>query len=625
MKVSLRKLGLWGGLLLLITIVAYVPAITGGFVWDDDAYITENQTLRSLEGLYRIWFEVGAVPQYYPMVHTTFWVEYHLWGLDPLGYHLVNVILHGLNGILFWLVLTRFSVPGAWLAAAVFALHPIQVESVAWITERKNVLSGFFYLSSLLAYIRFLGLGSNDSGGSTSATSATSESNTHVGAWRFYVLALLLFVCALLSKTVTCTLPAVILILLWWKRDRIHWRDVVLLIPFFVLGFALGLTTVWMEKNVVGARGEQWTSLSILDRFLVAGRALWFYVGKLLWPSKLTFNYPRWHVDTGVSWQYFFPLSVALVLAVLWYFRKQIGKAPLVAVLFFVGTLAPALGFFDVYPMQYSFVADHFQYLASLGLIAFFVALLWIGLKRYLPKRLGYPVGFVLVVVLATLVWKQGYIYKDLETLWRDTISKNPSSWMAHNNLGTALFSQGRFEEAIPHFHSALRLKPDHYKAHSNLGNTLTEQGRLDEAMNHFSEALRIKSDYPIAHMGLGLSLLEQNRFEEAMNHFSTVLLLDPNSAPAHLNWGVALYGQRMLPEAILHYAEALRLKPDFAEAHNAMGAALASQGKYLEAADHFNAALLINPAYEDARANLELLLGLMREKGIEPKAVATP
>ncbi len=620
-----KKIAFCGGLLLLITIVAYLPAINGGFVWDDDAYVTDNETLRSFAGLYRIWFEIGAVPQYYPMVHTTFWVEYHLWEIDPLGYHLVNVMLHWLNAILLWLVLTRLSVPGAWLAAAVFALHPIHVESVAWITERKNVLSGFFYLSSLLAYMRFLGLGSNDASGLSLSGPNTPESNTPAGLWRFYLLALLFYLCALLSKTVTCTLPAVILLLLWWKRDRIHWRDVVFLMPFFLLGLALGLTTVWMEKNVVGAQGEQWASLSILDRFLVAGRALWFYVGKLVWPLRLTFNYPRWHVDASISWQYLFPFSVALLLAVLWYLRKRIGKAPLVAVLFFVGTLAPALGFFDVYPMRYSFVADHFQYLASMGLIALFVALLWKLLGRYLPGQIQYAAGVVLVVLLGTLVWRQGTIYKDLETLWRDTIAKNPSSWMAHNNLGMELAIQGRFNEAIPEFNSALRLKPDHYKAHFNLGKTLIKLGRLDKAVHHYIESLRIRPNFASAHMELGIALAAQNRFQEAEDHFFKVLILQPDSAPAHLNWGLVLYRQGKLSEAIFHYSEALRINAEFAEAHNAMGAALASQEKYLKALDHFNAALRIDPDSEDARANQELLLRLMREKGMEPRTGLTP
>jgi tetratricopeptide (TPR) repeat protein len=604
---------------------AYVPAINGGFIWDDDAYVTENETLKSLEGLYRIWFEIGAVPQYYPMVHTTFWLEYHLWGLDPLGYHLVNVILHWLNAVALWMVLTRLSVPGAWLVAAVFALHPVHVESVAWITERKNVLSGFFYLAALLSYVRYLGLGGDDADSHFSSGPDVAESKATGDPWRFYVLALFFYLCALLSKTVTCTLPAVILLLLWWKRDRFQWREVAPLIPFLLLGFTLGLTTVWVEKNIVGARGEQWISLSFLDRFLVAGRALWFYAAKLVWPSRLTFNYPRWHIDAGVAWQYLFPLSAAAVLSGLWYFRKRIGKAPLVAVLFFVGTLAPALGFFDVYPMRYSFVADHFQYLASLGLITLFVAMLWKLSRRYLPRRPNYAAGFVLIIILGAMVWRQGYIYKDLETLWRDTIAKNPYSWMAYNNLGMELGIQGRFDEALPAFRSALRLKPENFKAHFNLGKILSQMGRQDEAVHHFNESLRMRPNFASAHMGLGLALAGQNRFEKAGHHFSRVLALQPDSAPAHLNWGLALSRQGRLSEAISHYSDALKLKADFAEAHNAMGVALASQEKYLKALEHFNAALRIDPDSEDTRANQEYLLQLMRAKGMAPKTNLTP
>ncbi|MGD8521089.1 MAG: tetratricopeptide repeat protein [Desulfobacterales bacterium] len=359
MRESSKKFALCGGLLLLITVSAYVPAINGGFIWDDDAYVTENETLRSLDGLYRIWFEIGAVPHYYPIIHTTFWVEYHLSGLDLLGYHLVNVILHWLNAIVLWIVLTRLSVPGAWLVAAVFSLHPVHVESVAWITERKNVLSGFFYLAALLSYIRYLGLGSENVDSHFSSSPDIAESKTCGGLRQYYVLALLFYLCALLSKTVTCTLPA--------------------------------------------------------------------------------------------------------------------------------------LGFFDVYPMRCSFVADHFQYLASLGLITLFVAMMSKLSERYLPRLPKYAAVVVLVVLLGTLVWKQGYIYKDLETLWRDTIAKNPSSWMAYNNLGMELGIQGRFDEAIPAFHSALRLKSDNYKAHFNLGKTLSQMGKLSEAVSHYSEATQNK------------------------------------------------------------------------------------------------------------------------------------
>ena len=311
-------------IILLMTLLFYIPAMRGGYIWDDDDYVTNNLTLRTFDGLRRIWLELGAVPQYYPLVHTSFWLEYHLWQLHPFGYHLVNVLLHALNAILLWFILRRLSIPGAWLAAAIFALHPVHVESVAWITERKNVLSGFFYLSAILAYLRFLRL---------DVISAIDRYH-----WGYYILALGLYLCALLSKTVACTMPAMILLLLWWKRDRIGWRNVLLLTPHFAVGVALALTTVWLEKHRVGAQGEEW-AFSFLERCLIAGRALWFYASKLFWPHKLIFIYPRWQIDAGIWWQYLFPLAAVAVFPALWFFCKQIGKAPLTAALFFAGTL----------------------------------------------------------------------------------------------------------------------------------------------------------------------------------------------------------------------------------------------------------------------------------------------
>ncbi len=607
---SWRKIGIWGGLLLLVTFVAYIPAINGGFVWDDDAYITENQTLRTFEGLGRIWFEIGAVPQYYPLVHSTFWAEYHLWQLHPMGYHIVNVLLHGLNAILLWMLLRRLSVPAAWLAAAIFALHPVNVESVAWITERKNVLSGLFYFSSMLAYLHFLRLEEQPSPDVETSAASASDSNTVL--WRFYILSLILFLFALLSKSVTSSMPVVILIILWWKRDRLHWQDVLPLVPFFLLGAALGILTILVEKLNVGAQGEEW-ALSILDRFLVAGRALWFYAGKLIWPHKLTFNYPKWPIETGAWWQYLYPLAALTTLAVLWLLRKRTGKAVLVAVLFFVVTLVPALGFFDVYPMRYSFVADHFQYLASVGLIALLASMI-ISINHFLPNRFVIVVKAAVLLVLGLLTWKQGYIYENLETLWRDTITKNPSSWMAHNNLGDELTRKGRLEEAIGHFYSTLRIKPDHAEAHYNLANTFSKQGKVDKAEEHYLAALRINPYQVRTHNNLGIALIHQGRIQEAITHFTTALEIKPDFSPAHLNLGLALFQQGKIDEAIRHYSEALKTDPDFADAHNALGAALGSQGKLQEAKTHFSRALEIDPNLEEARKNLEVVSELMHQ-----------
>ena len=295
-----------------LTLAAYAPALQANYIWDDDDHVTKNPTLRSLDGLRQIWFLPTALPQYYPAVHTTFWLEYHLWGLHPVGYHLVNVLLHACNALLFWRLLVRLAVPGAWLAAAILAVHPVEVESVAWITERKNVLSLALSLAAILAYLRF----------SPFEMRRRRRSCSAAGRYGWYASALILFAVALLSKTVVASLPAVLLVLAAWKRSRIGRRDVAPLLPFFLLGTCLGLATVWLERMHVGAAGEEW-DFTILDRVLMAGRALWFYAAKLAWPQPLAFFYPRWQVDDRVWWQYLFPFASLAVIAALWSSRPH--------------------------------------------------------------------------------------------------------------------------------------------------------------------------------------------------------------------------------------------------------------------------------------------------------------
>ena len=345
--------------IIALAIVAHAPATDGGFIWDDDDYVSRNETLEDLAGLGRIWFELGAVPQYYPLVHTTFWIEYRLWGLDPLGYHVTNVLLHALASLLLWRVLRILAPAIALPTAAVFAVHPVLVESVAWITERKNTLSGVFYLGAALAYLRF-----------SPVTNRRESSRRGL----LYALSLVLFVAALLSKTVTASLPMALALVLVWKAGSPRLRDGLSLLPHLVLGVGLGMLTVWMERSHVGAEGPEW-ALTAVERILIAGRAFWFYIAKLLLPTGLTFVYPRWEVDAGAAWQYLYPGAAVALIAALWSWRKRFGGGPLVAVLYFGGTLVPALGFFNVYPMRFTFVADHYQYLASIGVLSLAIAI----------------------------------------------------------------------------------------------------------------------------------------------------------------------------------------------------------------------------------------------------------
>jgi len=595
--------------LLFVTalMIVYIPAIKSGYIWDDDYYITDNLHLRSWDGLKNIWFKLGATPQYYPMVHTIFWLEYHLWKLNPFGYHLINVLFHAANAFLLWMVLRRLEISGSLFIAAIFAFHPVQVESVAWITEYKNTVSGFFYLSAILIYLRFYKL-DETFGGKHPSDDMNAETKDGRGSWKLYVLCLLLYMCALLSKTVAATMPAVLILLLWWKRERLRLNDILLLVPFFLLSIVFGLVTIWVEKYNVGAIGEEW-SLTFIDRFLVAGRALWFYAEKLLWPQKLTFIYPRWEINSAVWWQYLFPVTAASVMTALWLLRQHIGKAPLVAVLFFAGTLFPALGFFNVYPHRFSFVADHFQYLATIGIIALVVSAAMKIYSKLGPERtsLGWTFGLIVVTILGILTWKQGHIYKDRETLYRDTIAKNEQCWMAYNNLGVELDKQGRLEEAVECFLKALQIKPDYVDAHYSLGVVLEKQDRKEAAMDHYLQALRINPNYVRAQYNIGLSLSKQGRLEEAVDYYLQALRINPEYVDAHYNLANILIKQGRTREAIDHYRRVLRISPDYAEAHNNLGLALETQGLTEEAMDHYLQALRIRPNYVKASYNLGL------------------
>jgi tetratricopeptide (TPR) repeat protein len=500
--------------IVLLTLLAYSSAYNRGYIWDDEHYVTQNATLRDPRGLVRIWTDTSATPQYYPLTQTTFWLEYHLWGLHPLGYHVLNVLLHAATALLLGLVLRRLAVPGHWLAAAIFAVHPVHVESVAWITELKNVQSAFFYMLAALAYLTFARIGPDDD------TPPPSESRPR---WPLYALSLLLFACALLSKTVAGTLPAALALVLWWKR-KLTWRHAALLLPMLIAAAIMGRLTAWLEVHHVGAHGPAF-NLSFLDRCLIAGRALWFYAAKLAWPSPLIFIYPRWHIDAHAPWQYLFPLAFLALVAALWLGRRRFGRGPLVAVLFFAGSLFPALGFADVYPMLFSFVADHFQYLASIGPIILFAA----ALTRLLPPSRFWLAPAALLPTLGLLTWSQCFVYDDYETLYRDTLAKNPDAWLAHNNLGVLLELAGRTDEALDEYARAADLAPYDADPAINLAKLLIDRGRPADAIPHHRAAIALDPNDPAPHFQLGRALEATNNSTAAIPEYRQALRLRPN------------------------------------------------------------------------------------------------
>lgn len=516
--------------------VAYSPALHGAFLWDDVAHLPEPQ-LRTAAGLWRILFEPGASQQYYPVLFGAFWLEHRLWGDATLGYHVVNVVMHGIAAGLVWAVLRRLAMPGALLAAAIFALHPVHVESVAWIAELKNTLSGVFYLASLLAYLSF-------------------DAERRVGRW---ALALLLFLAAMLGKSVTGSLPAAILLILWWRRGRLSvGRDVLPLLPFFVVAAGIGWFTAHYEADVVGANRAGFV-LSGAERGLIAGRALWFYLGKLVWPVPVVFIYPRWHLDPDAWWQWTYPAAAVAALAALFALRGRLGRGPLAAALFFVGTLFPALGFVDIYPFKFSFVADHFQYLASLGPIVLASA----TLARF--GRAAAPlVGTTIVAVLAVLTWRQAHVYQSPETLWRATAEHNPDSFLAQIGLGVVYEDQGKHREAIAAQERAVAIDPTSAEARLNLARSYDALGDYAKAAALYEEGLRLEIGYARAvSPRLARLYVRLGEVDKAVAMARLAIAGDENSSYAWAVLGLALDAQGHRADAEEAWRTAIRLDPD--------------------------------------------------------------
>ncbi|HEV2046172.1 MAG TPA: tetratricopeptide repeat protein [Chthoniobacterales bacterium] len=587
-----------------MTIAVYRPAWNGGFLWDDDAYVTKNTLLTAPDGLRRIWFSLDAPSQYFPLVYTTFRIERGLWNLNPTGYHWVNLLLHVANALLVWCLLVRLKVPGAWLAAAIFALHPVQVESVAWITERKNVLMGFFFFLTLLAWVEYVDL-------------RTTR------RWVFYAAALILYLMALSAKTTACTLPAALLLVLWLKKIPITWQRLLQIIPFLLLGLGMGLIAVWWERYHQGTRGALF-ALNPLERLLVASRAVWFYLSKLFWPSNLTFIYPQWSVHARDPLSYLWLFATGGLGVAIYFARRFFGRSVEVASLFFVATLSPLLGFIMLYTFRYTFVADHYQYLASIAPIALVSAGIvrlegWTKYGRQMLRALG----IALVVALSLLTYRQSATYRDIETLWRTTIARNPSCWMAYNNLGIALVERGEVDEAISQYDKSLQLHPDYAQAHYNLGNALLQKGKVAEAIAQCEEALRLQPNDADAHVALGNALLTGQNVDEAIAHYSKALELHPDDSTAYYNLGNAMLAKGEVAKAAAHYQKALELQPNVAEAHIQLGNVFLRNNNGRQAISHYEAALKISPHSAIAQIDLAWALASAADRSLRNGARA--
>jgi tetratricopeptide (TPR) repeat protein len=586
-----RRAFIFALVLAAVTIFVYRPAWNGGFVWDDDVYITNNELLTSPDGLRRIWFSLDSPSQYFPLVYTTFRIEHAFWGLNPTGYHWINLILHVANALLVWAVLARLKVPGAWLAGAIFALHPVQVESVAWITERKNVLMGFFFLLTLFAWIAFIDEGTRR-------------------RWLFYGLALIFYLLALSAKTTACTLPAALFLILWLQKTPISWKRVFQILPFLVLGVAMGALAMWWERYHQGTSRAVFTFLSPIERLLVASHAVWFYLSKLIWPSNLTFIYPRWDIAPTHVLNYAWLLAGVIACGAIYFLRRYAGRSVEVAAAFFVITLSPVLGFIMLYTFRYTFVADHYQYLACIGPIALASAGVvnladWFKNSRILILS----AALCVVAVLATLTWRQAAMYGNIEMLWRTTLARNPGCWMAHNNLGIVLFEEGRLDEAIAHYRTTLQMQPDFWDSDYNLASALLGKGQVDEAILYCDKAVANEPNDPDARVTLANALLQKGRIDDAIVHYQKAVAIRPDYFLARYGLGHAFLEKGELDPAIEHCRAALLIRPDNPDCHTTLAIALDEKGHSAEAIQHYERALWISPQSVSALNNLAWLL----------------
>lgn len=589
-------------MLVIVTFLVYQPAWRGKPILDDTVHLTNTQELRSVSGLIHLWTDPPTTRQYHPLLDTFYWIEDKLWGESLLGYHLVNILLHLFSVFLLLKILRRLEIPGAWLAAAIFALHPVQVESVAWLAELKNTLSGVFFFGSLLVYLQF-------------------ERNR---SRLCYTLVLVLFLLGLLVKTIVAILPAAILILVWWKRGKLHWKhDMRPLIPLMFLGIAAGIFTAWMEREFVGARGEEF-DFSLIERFLIAGRAFWFYIGKLFWPENLVLIYPRWNVDPSAWPQYLFPAAALGLFAFLWILGRQ-RRWLLAGPLFFVLAIFPLLGFFNVGFFHLSFVADHFQYLPSLGVIvpvSTGVAVL-IGRWRGWKRTVGYGFCAALMAVLALSTWKQSHVYQSAEACYRNVIQNNPNNWDAHVEIGRALFEKGTLDEAALHFEKALNVAPDdracRRRAYNGLGYVFMKKSRVDEAISSFERALEADPTYAPAHTALGSAYHRKGFLKESIEHFEKSLALQPRVPTIcnNLAWMLATCSDPSLrngPRALALAQKANRLStgsnPVFLRA---LAAAYAENGRFSEAAETAERAL----QFSNKAARREITQALQNERDL--------
>ncbi len=563
----LTILGIAG--LLLLTLAVYYPLRWGVFLWDDAAWVTNNPLIHHWRGFEIFWLSTKAMGevQYYPMTLSVLSIEYHLWGLQTLPYHLVNVLFQAANAILLWLILRRLELRSAWLVAALFAIHPIQVETVGWVAEIKNLLSGFFYFLALLSFLKFIDVGPKAAAPSNSVNTEKLYQNHQL-----YVISTILFLLGLLSKTAVCTLPVAILVILWWK-DR--WRDkeiVLRLIPWFIIAFIIGMVTVHVEHTSVGTHGADWR-FTIGQRILIAGHAFWFYIIKLLWPHPLLMIYPRWHLGNSVG--YIWAIAAVALFAFLWSMRDRMGRGPMAAMLFYLITIGPVLGFITFYTQLYSFVADHYQYLACIGPMVLAGELIyWLADKAGQWKHaVALAAATVLLVVLGWISFNQSKLYDLDYTLWHYVYEHNRNSFIVKGLYGATLLERQEYGPAMVQLVAANAMHRHSLPVVFNLAAGYMVTGHYHRALHYYAWYLLHDPGAVDAWTNSANCLVALRAYEPAARDLAVALKLKPNFAAGWMELAHVSYLAGHLKYAEKFYRHAIRLDPAMAKVKLAISA----------------------------------------------------
>jgi len=580
-------------LLVLVTIALYWPATRYDFVsLDDPEYVTENPHVQSgltLENVKWAFCNTERDVTWAPLLWLSHMLACQFFGLNAWGHHLINVLLHAANTALVFLVFRRMT-GAAWrslILAALFGWHPLRVESVAWITERKDVLSTLFWMLTLWAYVKYVEAG--------------KAQNSKSSMW--YGAALAMFVLGLMSKAMLVTVPCVLLLLDYWPLERFKpgraWQLMKEKIPFFALAALVSVVTFMVQKH--GGAVAMVENLPLGARSGNALISYCRYLGKMFWPTDLAVFYPHpgyWPLE-----QVLLAGGLTAGISVFLFVKWRRYPFLLMGWLWFVGTLVPVIGLVQVGEQS---MADRYMYIPSLGVL---IMAIWGAYEltrrwRYQVMALSVAGSAVIVLCLGLTRQQLGY-WKDNETLFRHALEVTENNCLAHKALGDALIKKGQIDEAINQYQEAIRLIPGYAEAHYNLGTAFQKKGQIDEAISQFQEAIRLTPDYADAHNNLGGTLFKKGQINKAINQFQEAIRLKPDYADAHYNLGNALRKQGQIVEAINQYQEVIRLKPDDAEAYNNLGAALAMNGQIEEAISQFQEAIRLRPDYAEAHNNL--------------------